>query len=185
MDDSILAIAAQNGDKKAFGSLIDKYYQSIYRLAYQYTSCSYEADEICQETFLKALSNLHKLKNPSLFKYWLFRISSNLLRAGHKRKQLFYNYLNMSGPTEQQTQEQPLKEMIEIERRNIIGKCLQEMPEQMRLVTIMVLMEGLDQKETASILRSSEASVSRHLAQAKQWLKPRLQRYLINGAVHE
>lgn len=185
MDDSILAKAAQSGDKKAFGSLIDKYYQSVYRVAYQYTRCHHEADEICQDTFLKALMNLHKLKNPTLFKYWLFRILSNLLRAGYKRKQLFDNYLNASGPELKQVQDQPLGEMIQSESRTIVEQCLQEMPKQMRMITIMVLMEGLSQKEAASVLSSSEASVSRHLNKAKQWLKPKLQRYMINGAVYE
>lgn len=174
MDDSNLAIAAQNGDKKAFSSLIDKYYQSIYRVAYQYTSCHSEADEICQETFLKALMNLKKLKKPSSFKRWLFSILSNLLRAKHKRKQLFDNYLNSTSCIEKQTPEQPYEKMIQLERKNAIENCLQEMPEQMRLVTIMVLLEGIHQKEAASILNFSEASVSRHLSTAKELLRAKL-----------
>ena len=174
MDDSNLAIAAQNGDKKAFSSLIDKYYQSIYRVAYQYTSCHSEADEICQETFLKALTNLKKLKKPRSFKQWLFSISSNLLRAKHKRKQLFNNYLNSTSRVEKQAPEQPLDRIFQLERKNAIEKCLQEMPEQMRLVTIMVLMEGVHQKEVASILKFSGSSVSRHLSIAKDLLRAKL-----------
>lgn len=174
MDDSKLAIAAQNGDKKAFGSLIDKYYQSIYRVAYQYTSCHSEADEICQETFLKALTNLKKLKKTSSFKQWLFSISSNLLRARHKRKQLLNNYLNSSSRVEKKAPEQPLERIAQLERKDTIERCLQEMPEQMRLVTVMVLLEGIHQKEVASILKFSEASVSRHLATSKGLLRAKL-----------
>lgn len=57
----------------------------------------------------------------------------------------------------------------------IIRKQLQRMPELMRLVTISVLMEGFTQKDAAGILNCSEATVSRHLDAARNWLRARLQ----------
>lgn len=174
MDDLNPVIAAQSGDRKAFGSLIDKYYKSIYRMAYQYSACHSEADEICQDTFLKALTNLKKLKRPSSFKQWLFSISTNLLRAKHKRRQLFDKYINSTDRAKNPSPEQPCETIIRHERNNVIKDCLQEMSEQMRLITIMVLMEGIHQKEVALILRMSEASVSRQLSTAKDLLRAEL-----------
>ena len=80
MDEVSLVQASQMGNKAAFGSLIDRYYQSIYRLAYHFTGNHYDTDEVCQETFLRAFENIRKLKEGSRFKGWIFIIASNLLR---------------------------------------------------------------------------------------------------------
>ena len=174
MDVTNLVTDAQAGNKKAFGSLIDKYYKRIYRMAYQYTGCHSEADEVCQETFLKALKNLRKLKKKSSFKQWLFSISSNILRARHKRKQLFGKFLDSTSYTESRVSDQPFEQLSQHETQRMIQQCLQEMPEHIRLVSIMVLMEGVNQKEVASVLKFSESSVSRYLSTGKCLLREKL-----------
>jgi DNA-directed RNA polymerase specialized sigma24 family protein len=60
----------------------------------------------------------------------------------------------------------------------IIHAQLQKMPERLRLATILILMEGLSQKDAAGILKCSESSVSRHLDMARKWLKARLQKFI-------
>ena len=174
MDDKDLVTAARRGDQTAFGTLIDKYYKSVYRLAYQFTSCHHEADEICQETFLRAMKGIGKLKKGGSFKPWLFSISGNLLRSEHKRKHRFENYLTSAHYPEKQGRQEPLEKLARLEIKDAIREGLDQMPEQMRLVAIMVLMEGVNQKEAAVILNISEASVSRHLSAAKELLKTKL-----------
>jgi len=68
----------------------------------------------------------------------------------------------------------PLEKLFSREKTIIICKQLQKMLEPMRLVTILILMEGLTQKEAAGILNRSEASVSRDLETARKWLRARL-----------
>ncbi len=84
MDDLLLVGSSQKGDRLAFGSLIDRYYKGIYRFAFQYTGSHHDADEICQETFLRAIENIRKLKDGNCFKGWIFMIASNLLRKRAK-----------------------------------------------------------------------------------------------------
>lgn len=69
----------------------------------------------------------------------------------------------------------PFETLFREEKAMIIHKQLQTMPELMRLVTILILMEGLTQKVAAGILTCSEATVSRQLDAARNWLRVRLQ----------
>jgi len=70
--------------------------------------------------------------------------------------------------------ETPFETLSSGERAEIIHKQMQDMPQHMRLVTILILMEGLNQRDAAGILSCSEPSVSRHIAQARRWLRNRL-----------
>jgi RNA polymerase sigma-70 factor (ECF subfamily) len=174
MDDPNLVTAARNGNRDAFSSLIDQYYQNIYRMAYQFTHCHFEADEVCQETFLRALNSLQTLKNANSFKSWLFSIAANLLRAGLRKKNHLETYIKTSHTPDESEHNQPSQAAMLNEKRVLIHTYLQEIPEQMRLIVILVLMEGVNQKEAARILKCSEATVSRCLSSAKDLLRIKL-----------
>ncbi len=183
MDDLLLVGSSQEGDRIAFGSLIDRYYKNIYRFSFQYTGSHHDADEICQETFLRAFESIRKLKNGSCFKGWIFMITSNLLRKRAKQIKR-EKTLDMENPVgvavklAEDKSAQPFETLSTKEKTMIIHEQLQQMPEHMRLVTILILMEGLSQKDAAGILNCSEPSVSRHLDMARKWLKARLQKFI-------
>ena len=183
MDDILLVGSSKTGDRAAFGSLIDRYYKNIYRFAFEYTGKHHDADEICQETFLRAFESIRKVKDGSRFKGWIFMIASNLLRKRAKQIKR-EKTLDMRNPESiaiklaEDKSAQPFETLSTKERTTIIHEQLQQMPEHMRLVTILVLMEGLSQKDAAGILNRSEPSVSRHLDMARKWLKARLQKFI-------
>jgi RNA polymerase sigma factor (sigma-70 family) len=68
----------------------------------------------------------------------------------------------------------PSAKMAAEETTAIVRRQVQEMPEHVRLVTILVLMEGLSRKEAAAVLNCSEATVCRRLEAATEWLRARL-----------
>jgi RNA polymerase sigma-70 factor (ECF subfamily) len=180
MDESAAVRSSQSGDKAAFGSLVDRYYKMIYRFAYQFTGSYHDADDICQETFLKAFNSIKKLKDCNCFKRWIFMIALNLLRKHIKQteyKKTLPAKLHDIASVEVVEDEsaKPFETLFREEKAMIIHKQLQTMPELMRLVTILILMEGLTQKVAAGILTCSEATVSRQLDAARNWLRVRLQ----------
>lgn len=176
MDEVSLVQASRVGNRAAFGSLVDRYYQSIYRLAYHFTGNHYDADDVCQETFVRALDSIESLKDDSRFKGWIFMIASNLVRRHIKKEKLASRTSNLILPEAAEHEHiQPLERLSNREKAVVIQKRLQEMPEHLRLVTILTIMEGLSQKEAANVLDFSEASVSRYLEAAKKWLHTRLQ----------
>lgn len=183
MEDFLLVGSSQDGDRSAFGSLIDSYYKGIYRFAFQYTGSYHDADEVCQETFLRAFENIKKLKDGNHFKGWIFMIASNLLRKRTKQSKR-EKTIDMENPSRvaaklaEDKNTQPFETLSAKEKTTIIHEQLQKMPEHMRLVTILILMEGLSQKDAAGILNRSESSVSRHLDMSRKWLKSRLQKFI-------
>jgi len=179
MDDILLVGASQAGDRIAFGSLTDRYYKSIYRFVFRYTGSHHDADEICQETFLRAFVNIRKLRDGDCFKAWIFMIATNLLRKRvkmftHEKTLDLENQDSFVAKLAEDGNTEPFKTISAKEKAMIIHEQLQQMPERMRLVTILVLVEGLSQKDTAEILKCSESSVSRYLDMARKWLKGKL-----------
>ncbi|MDD7914620.1 RNA polymerase sigma factor [Polaribacter ponticola] len=64
-----------NGDTNAFAYLVDTYKNMVFSLAFKMTKNREEAEEISQDTFVKAFKNLHKFKGDSKFSTWLYRIA--------------------------------------------------------------------------------------------------------------
>ena len=180
MDESALVKASQQGDRAVFGELIDRYYQSIYRLAYSYAGQHAVADDICQETFLRALDNIGTLKDVGRFEGWVFVIALNLLHKYRKvlgrEKQMFEEDCDRA-TTKPSTNgvPDPLEGVAAKEKFALVHRYLQEMPDHLRAVAILVLMEGLTQRDAAEVTGYSEASVSRYLDQSRTWLRKRLQ----------
>ena len=107
-------------------------------------------------------------------------IASNLLRkrikqTDHKQALLIKPLSNASLELPEQKDTQPFEKLSSKEKAMIIREQLQKMPDHMRLVTILVLMEGVTQKDVARILNCSEATVSRWSDAARNWLRDRLQ----------
>ena len=178
MDESTAVKASRAGDNEAFGLLIDQHYKNIYRYAYHCTGKHQDADDICQETFLRAFDRIGQLKNSDSFREWLYKIATNLSRRRIKKMRIDRNFVSLSLDAMDQHREknniQPFDNLTKKEKALIIQQNLKEMSERLRMVTVLVLMEDLTQKEAAKILNRSEPSISRDLNEAKAWLQSRL-----------
>lgn len=177
MDEITTVKASQPSERDAFGVLIDQHYKNIYRFAYHCTGNHQDADDICQETFLRAFDRIGQLKNHDSFREWIFKIASNLSKKHIKKIRLNKNFTEKSGSSGNLYENNdilPFENLTQKERASFIRQQLQEMSERLRMVTVLVLMEGLAQKEASKILNRSEPSISRDLNEAKQWLQSRL-----------
>lgn len=180
MDELTLVEASKRGDRAAFGLLVDQYYRRIYRFVYHHTGNHHDADDLCQQTFLHAVSNISSLRDGSSFKGWIFTISVNLARK-HWKKIRRNRVMSLERNPEAGTSvvadicNEPVAMLSAREKASIVQEKVGQMPEHMRTVTVLILMEGFAQKEAAAILRRSEATVSRHLSMARRWLHSRLQ----------
>jgi RNA polymerase sigma-70 factor (ECF subfamily) len=79
MDGSDAAEVAQAlaGDQDAFRALVDRHSRSIFRLAYRMTGNEHDAEEVVQETFLRAYKRLGDFEERASFKTWVYRIAMN------------------------------------------------------------------------------------------------------------
>src|SRR6478735_8489660 len=77
VDDRVLVRQAQNGDYSAFDTLVQKYQERVYATVYHMTSNHEDANDLAQETFIKAYSALKSFKGDSSFYTWVYRIAVN------------------------------------------------------------------------------------------------------------
>jgi RNA polymerase sigma-70 factor, ECF subfamily len=89
--DSAAAEEARKGDQRAFGVLVERHSRSVFRLAFRMTGNEQDAEDLVQETFLKAYKQLHRFDGRSAFGTWLYRIAANcsldLIRARKNRRE--------------------------------------------------------------------------------------------------
>jgi RNA polymerase sigma-70 factor, ECF subfamily len=87
VDEAERIALARNGDSRAFGDLIGKYERKIFRLAQHITQNREDAEDVLQETFLKAYEHLNQFQGNSKFYTWIVRIAVNqALMKLRKRK---------------------------------------------------------------------------------------------------
>lgn len=161
--DVVLVGEALRGNLEAFDELMKKYQRSIRRLIYykiRNIGKAEDAEDLVQETFMRAFSRLQTLGNWSKFGNWLWIIASNTAASFHRRMKRL--------PSHQPIQELPdmaaldqLQPDDEIERIEAYEEVLREidrLPPRQKQVIVKCL-EGLDSKEIAEIMGCSIATV--------------------------
>lgn len=78
--DRLLVERAKQGDKRSFGMLVSKYQRKLFRLILRLVHNQTEAEDVVQETFIKAYRALHQFRGDAAFYTWLYRIGINTAR---------------------------------------------------------------------------------------------------------
>src|ERR1700692_274935 len=90
--DGAAVVRAQSGDGDAFRLLVDRHSRSLFRLAFRMTGNEQDAEDVVQETFLRAYKQLHRYEARASFGTWLYRIASNysldLVRSRKRHPQM-------------------------------------------------------------------------------------------------
>jgi len=156
------------GRTDAFAELIYPYRQTILRLAYRMTGDREEAGDVAQEAFLKAFRYLRRYDPGRSFRNWLLQIAANTARDSLRRQQKDRKAKNeLFGSIALQEGGLGKRPDFQIDWNTIVG----ELSPKERQVFILRDLEGLDIKETASILRSSSVSIRVNLARARRKIR--------------
>lgn len=170
-DDASLIAAARAGGSAAFERLFEHYYAMIHAFAYRLCGCSADADDLAQETFIKAARGLAGFRGGD-FRSWLYRIAANcardLQRGAARRARL------ESAAAEQGWAENAEGPGV----RAAIHEALAALPLEHRAAVTLVYFEGLNHAEAARVLGCAEATVSWRLFRGKRQLKTALSRSL-------
>ncbi len=167
--DSAAADEARKGDQHAFRVLVERHSHSVFRLAFRMTGNEHDAEDLVQETFLRAYKQLHQFDDRSGFSTWLYRICSNcsldLIRARKRRNEqqgfsgdaLTLHWLDRvaaPGPSpERLTQSTQITNQVEA--------ALKRLSETERMAFILRHYEGRDIEEIAATL-GVEANAAKH-----------------------
>ncbi len=90
--DGAAVARVREGDTDAFGVLVESHSRSVFRLAYRMTGNEQDAEDVVQETFLRAYRQIDKFDNRASFGTWVYRIATNcsldLIRSRKRRQEL-------------------------------------------------------------------------------------------------
>ena len=185
-DELALVQAARTGDVDAFEQLIKRYDRKIFRLAHHITQHREDAEDVLQETFLKAYQNLAGFLGNSKFYTWLVRIAVNesLLKLRKRRSDRTVS-LDEDVETEDGSMPRevpdwgPSPEQLygREELNDILARTIHGLPASFRTVFVLRDVEGLSTEETAEALALSVPAVKSRLLRARLQLRDRLSRF--------
>ena len=175
-----LVTAAKSGDEPAFETLFKRYQPRIFALALRYTRVREDAEDIVQQTFLKAFVHLHRFEGKASFCTWLTRIAINealmLLRRGHALRQVA---LNDSSEDESATRglqipdSGPDPEMSYLQREGaqVLCAAIDELNPRMRTAIELRELAQLSTQETARRMGLSAAGVKARVFNGRRKLR--------------
>ncbi|MYB66550.1 sigma-70 family RNA polymerase sigma factor [Candidatus Poribacteria bacterium] len=166
-----------DGDDTAFSVLVEKYQKSVHALAWRKTGDFHIAEDITQETFLKAYQNLSKLKVSQSFASWLYVIATNHSKTWLSKQHLQTQSLEDTDNSELEKATYSSYVSAENERvsveaqREAVKKLLAKLQESDRTVITLYYLGGMTYEEISKFLGVSVSAIKNRLYRARQFLK--------------
>lgn len=181
------------GDRAAFAELVEKTSTRIYGLALRMLSNEQDAEDVLQETYLKAYKAIPGFEKRSSLTTWLYRIAANeALMMIRKKKPLQQSVDldddNDDGETLPEIVDWrflPEKELASTETRRMLQEAVDRLSTALRIVFLLRDVQGLSVKETAEILGINENVVKTRLVRARLKLRDDLSGYFRERMVSE
>jgi RNA polymerase sigma-70 factor (ECF subfamily) len=177
---------ARGGDARAFGDLIGKYERKIFRLAQHITQNREDAEDVLQETFLKAYEHLNQFQGNSKFYTWIVRIAVNqALMKLRKRKSDKTVSMDEGIDTGEDVvireiaawDEDPEQKYSREELNEILTAAVDSLAPAYRTVFVLRDVEDLSTEETAEALELSIPAVKSRLLRARLQLREKLTKF--------
>ena len=166
-----------SGDQNAFTDLVQRYQKRVHALAWRKIGDFHIAEEITQDTFLRAYKHLATLKNPNLFAGWLYVTANRLCKTWFEKRGVEMQSLKdlPEGELERQRYSEYIDKQLEeraLERRiDLVDRLLQKLPESERVVITLHYLAESSIKEISEFLGVSLNTVKSRLYRARQRLK--------------
>lgn len=171
-DDAALVTRARRGDTTAFETLVRRHFGAAYAAALSVLGNRMDAEDVCQDAFIRALEKLDELRRPARFRAWLMQIVRN--RARNYRS---YRRVRAAVPLEEVAAAGEDDPSMSAQRAELAGRlelALAELSQIQREVVLLHDMEGWKHREIAEALEISEGMSRQHLFNARRTLRRRL-----------
>jgi RNA polymerase sigma-70 factor (ECF subfamily) len=171
MTDAGLLEAAAGRNHAAFGEIVSRYHQPVYRLVWRMTSGAADAEDIAQEAFVKLWQNPAQVREAGALKGWLMRVASNAVIDRSRRPR--HGDLD-AVPEIQDPQARPDAPLDRSEAAKLIDGRIAALPDRQRLALSLVYFEGLSNIDAAQVMDVSIEAIESLLARARRSLKESL-----------
>ncbi|WP_439132459.1 RNA polymerase sigma factor [Polaribacter sp.] len=171
-NDQLYITKVIKGDTNAFAYLVDNYKNMVFSLAFKMTKNREEAEEISQDTFIKAYKNLSNFKGDSKFSTWLYRITYHTSLDAIKKQKNNNNTFEINEITFNQIEavESIMQGIARKERAKVMDACLQKLPDEQRSLIWMFYYDELSLKEIMDITDLTEANLKVKLHRGRKKL---------------
>ena len=170
--------------EKSFKFLFDTFYDPTRSFLARRVSSTEDCLDLTQETFLRVYKGLEGYRGEAQFGTWVFRIALNTYLKWLRRLRADDKNSEASGGTDEQDSaweddelvavdpsDDPLEQVLESERHQVLRGAIEELPLQMRRCTELRIYQDLSYREIAVVMRRSIETVKVHLFQARRKLK--------------
>lgn len=187
-EDFSLIREAQTGNLAAFEKLVCAHDQSVLRLAVRITGSEIDAQDICQETFLRAFKKIGSFRYECALSTWIYRIATNVcldhFRKNHNRNETSGTEVNAGGEEydllnqvpDHRTFSNPEQLVLRRELRAHILQALTRLTARERIIFELKHYQGLRLRTVGGILNCSEASIKASMFRATRKLRLHLAR---------
>lgn len=169
MTDYALIKEACSGNSYAFTQLVERHYMTIYKMAYKYIGNREDAQDIAQNACIKLGKSLNSFRFDAAFTTWLYRLVINTAKDFIKQRARAQDREKPLYDDVEFTSEAPTPEAA-LAQRDVL-QVIDNLPEKMRDVVILVCWEGLTHAEAAEILEVKENTVSWRLHEIRKLMK--------------
>jgi len=179
--------ALRSGDKSEFSLVVEAFSPRLYRLALKMLSNPQDAEDVLQETFLKAFRAIDRFDGRSSLSTWLYRIATNeALMKLRKKNPEFISieepYTEVEDPDQEPLQIVdwcciPESELMNEEAMAELDRAVENLPASLRLAFLLRDIEHLSTKEAAEVLEVSETALKTRLSRARLRLRQSLSTY--------
>lgn len=178
--------ALRQGDRAEFARLVEQYDAYIYRLALRILGNPQDAEDVLQETFIKALKHLPSFDGRSSLSTWLYRIATNEALMLLRKEKGGVLSLDEPSPNDEEEQEPiqivdwcclPEEMLMNAETKKMLEQAIARLSPALRVVVVLRDLQGLSTRETSQILKISEEAVKTRLSRARLQLRQWLSEY--------
>ena len=169
ISDKELVLATLSGDREAFGQLVERHERGVCAVIVQIVHDTHAAQDVAQETFLKAYRDLGRLHRPSAFGSWLYQIARRSA-ISWLRKQASVRTAALPGPDSKSPNNGRLDEISEQ-----LLDAVMKLPRQEQRVVLLRYFEGHSVRVIGTILDRPVGTVTQQLSRARARLRQRLE----------
>lgn len=197
LDDTQLIILCQQtncetslASRQAFNELVLKYQDKLYNAVYRLVNNQTDAQDICQEAFIRAFQNIKSFKGTSSFQTWLYQIALNQFYTHYqktkrdKEKKVSYHAIQEIDPpatdvkNPSQSLNNPVKHLEIQEQKQAIESALNALPPELKQIVVLKDIESFSYEAIAMTLKIPIHIVRKQLCDAREKLRYALKKYL-------
>jgi len=163
-----------NGERESYALLVDAYQSAIFNLAYRMTGNRQDADDLAQETFIRAYRNLRHFDPEKRFFTWLYTIGLNLIRNHlKKRGRAVVRETAERRDSEAEIRDESCteQELIRSQERHSLEEALHKLPVNLREAVVLRFYQDLSFEEIATITGASVSAAKMRVYRGVERLK--------------